>query len=125
MKKLVRLRDCEKADAKHALCRLGEAVDDCHGPPLTKAVSRPEVAWKILTGMDTARDEHCVETHARRAQHISLQTVANREHLIRRRVPGKAKRVPLDRLVRLAVPDHLAADRFIGIAKQSGAWKPM
>ena len=54
-------------------------------------------------------------------EHVGLQSVADRQHLARRRIAGEMQRVAVDRLVRLAVPGHSAAEPLVKIGDRAGA----
>ena len=71
--------------------------------------------------MNATSDEDGIESHSSRSEHVRLEPVSNRKHLIRVRIAGEMEGVPVDRLERLAVPDDVASHHLIHVSQRSRA----
>src|SRR3954453_8799600 len=100
---------------------LGERIDDRHRLPVAERIFRCKIGRERLARMDPPSDENGVESHQRGPEDVGLEPVANRQHLFGTRIAGEVERVVVDRLVRLAVPPNLSAERLVNVGNRAGA----
>ncbi len=97
---------------------LGVAEEFAHGL-VVETVQAPE-----LVGMDAAGQEHAIDPHGIGAGQIGADGIADRQHPaggVPAQLVGDAQRPVIDWPVRLAVEDHLAAERTIEFGDGAGA----